>query len=237
MKILFVPKEFPHAKVIGGPILVYNRIKYLSKNNFVGMASFINESDKQFLSTIEPHLSEIELMPYPQKRGVLKTFWDFFISPVPYYVSPYKSKKMAETIGRMTHKTSYDVVISEYSMVAQFLYNNPHLNPSTKRVMSCHECYTIARKKVRDFYGRFSKQGFRAMLELYRLEKYEFSMYRNADKVITLTPQEKDGLLQYASDLNVEVVPHGTDTDFFSPSSEQPAEQALAYLEIGRAHV
>ena len=68
------------------------------------------------------------------------------------------------------------------------------------------------------------------MFELYRLEKYEFSMYRNADKVITLTPQEKDGLLQYASDLDVEVVPHGTDTDYFSPSSEQPAEQALAYL-------
>ena len=45
MKILFVPKELPHGKVIGGPILVYNRIKYLSENHKIGLASFIREED------------------------------------------------------------------------------------------------------------------------------------------------------------------------------------------------
>lgn len=230
MKILFVPKEFPHAKVIGGPILIYNRIKYLSKNHFVGMASFINESDKQYLDTLKPYLSEIELMPYPLKRNFIKKFRDFFFSNIPYYLCPYKSATMRQLIGQMTHKTGYDVVISEYSMVAQYLYKNPHLNPRTKRVMSCHECYTIARKKVRDFYGRFSREGFKAMIELYRLEKYEFSMYRSADKVLTLTPQEKEGLLSYAPDLDIDVVPHGTDTDFFTPPKEKNNELTLAFL-------
>jgi len=54
MKILIVPKEFPHSKVIGGPILVYNRIKYLSRNHEIGLASFIREEDRKYLSSIEP---------------------------------------------------------------------------------------------------------------------------------------------------------------------------------------
>ncbi|OQX92202.1 MAG: hypothetical protein B6D58_04185 [candidate division Zixibacteria bacterium 4484_95] len=230
MKILFVPKEFPHAKVIGGPILIYNRIKYLSKDHFVGMASFINEDDKQYLDTIKPYLSEMELMPYPLEHNFIKKIWDFFFSDIPYYLCPYESTRMRKLIGQMTRKTGYDIVISEYGMMGQYLYRNPHLNPKTKRVMSCHECYTIARKKVMDFYGRFSRKGFKAMIELYRLEKYEFSMYRSADKVLTLTPQEKEGLLAYAPDLDIEVVPHGTDTDFFTPPKYRSNELALAFL-------
>jgi glycosyltransferase involved in cell wall biosynthesis len=230
MKILFLPKEFPHAKVIGGPILVYNRIKYLSKNNFIGMAAFINEDDKKFLPTIEPYLSEIRPLSYPSRRSALRKTWDFFFSSVPYYMSAYKSKAMAQALGEMTYNKRYDIIIAEYGMACQFLYNNPYLNPRTKRVMSCHECYTIARKKVRDLYGRFSRKGIRATLDLFRLQNYEFAMYRSADKVIVLTPQEKQGLLEYAADLNIDVVPHGTDTDFFSPPQEQPSEEALAFL-------
>ena len=230
MKILFLPKEFPHARIIGGPILVYNRIKYLSKNHFIGMAAFIRDGDKKYLNTIEPFLSEIELLPYPPQKGMLGKVWDFIFSSVPYYLSAYKSKEMAEKVGKMTYRTSYDVIISEYGMVAQFLYNNPHLNPKTKRVMSCHECYTVARKKVRDLYGIFSRKGFRAMLELYRLRNFEFAMYGNADKVIVLTPQEREGLLDYAPDLDIEVVPHGTDTEIFIPTQEPPSEEALAFL-------
>ncbi|MES0342133.1 MAG: hypothetical protein ABUK08_07450 [Candidatus Humimicrobiaceae bacterium] len=69
MKILFVPKEFPHSKVIGGPILVYNRIKYLSENHKIGLASFMREGDRKYLDTLEPYMDEIELMPYPKVRN------------------------------------------------------------------------------------------------------------------------------------------------------------------------
>ena len=72
MKILVVPKEFTHSKVIGGPILIYNRIKHLSEHNEVGLASFIREEDRQYLPSIEPFLSDLELMPYPPARSIPK---------------------------------------------------------------------------------------------------------------------------------------------------------------------
>jgi len=82
MKILFVPKEFPHSKVIGGPIIVYNRIKYLSRHHRVGLASFMRNEDRRYLGTLEPYLSELELMPYPPPRNVFRRISDFFSSEV-----------------------------------------------------------------------------------------------------------------------------------------------------------
>jgi len=230
MKILITPKEFPHSKVIGGPILVYNRIKYLSKNHKVGLASFIKEEDRQYLGSIEPYLYDLELMPYPQPRNTVKKIRDFIFSEVPTYMCNNKSSQMRETIAQMTCRGDYDVVIAEYTVMGQYLYRNPGINPRTKRVISCHESYTIARKRARDLYGIFSKQGFQAVLDLRRLESYEFQMYREADKMLTLTPEERDGLLKYDPTLDIEVVPHGVDPGYFSPRPEQLQETAVGFL-------
>jgi glycosyltransferase involved in cell wall biosynthesis len=230
VKILFVPKEFPHSKVIGGPIIIYNRIKYLSRNNQVGLASFIREEDKKYLVSIEPYLWDLELMSFPSPRNLFTKVKDFLFSEVPPYMCNTKSPQMKEAIAMMTRRGNYDVVIAEYSVMGQYLHRNAGINPHTKRVISCHECYTTARKKARDFYGRFSKLGFQAMLALRRLESYEFEMYREADKVITLTPQEKKGLLEYEPDLDIDVVPHGVDTEYFAPRSGEMQETAVGFL-------
>lgn len=231
MKILIAPKEFPHSKVIGGPIIVYNRIKYLSRHNEIGLASFIREEDRQYLSSIESYLSDLELMPYPRTRSRLRRISDFLSSEVPPYMCNTKSQKMQKTVAEMTRQGDYDVVIAEYTVMGQYVHrSNPEINPRTKRVISCHECYTIARKKVRDHYGVFSQLGFGAMLNLRGLESYEFEMYRQADKVLTLTPEEKESLLKYDPTLNIEVVPHGVDTDYFIPRSGQVQETAVGFL-------
>jgi len=230
MKILFAPKEFPHARVIGGPIIVHNRIKYLSRRHQIGLASFIREEDRQYLGTLEPYLSKLELMPYPPRRNIPRRIGDFFFSEVPPYMCNTKSSEMRETVARMTHRSNFDVVIAEYSVMGQYLYKNPGINPRTKRIISCHECYSIARRKVLDSYGIFAIRGFRALLELYRLKGYEFAMYRDVDKVITLTPQERERLLQYAPDLDIDVVPHGVDTEKFAPVSPEEQEMSIAFL-------
>jgi hypothetical protein len=48
MKILFTCKGFPHAQVIGGPIIIYNRLKYLSKNHLVSLAAFFRPGEEKF---------------------------------------------------------------------------------------------------------------------------------------------------------------------------------------------
>ena len=61
------------------------------------------------------------------------------------------------------------------------------------------------------------------------LERYEFAMYRCADRILVLTPEERYGLLGHAPDLRINVIPSGVDTDYYQPTDPGSREQALVF--------
>ena len=229
MKILFTCKEFPHSKVIGGPIIIYNRLKYFSKNHLVSLAAFSREEEKKYIPSVKPFCHDLKLVPLPPKRSALKITWDFFTSPIPhYFLRVHGSQKMAESIADMVQKDRYDFVIAEYSVMGQFIHNNPIL-PPVRRIVSVHECYYSARLKA----FRQNKLGpdkLKDAINLKGLKKYEFSMYRNADKVLTLTPQGKEELLEICPELDIAVVPHGVDVEDFSFSELNGEEKSIVFV-------
>lgn len=229
MKILFACKEFPHSKIIGGPIIIHNRLKYLSKNHLVSLVSFFKDEEKKYIPTVERFCHDLKLVPFPKKRSPLKTTWDYFTSPVPhYFLRVHGSRQMRETIADMVHKDRYDFVIAEYSVMGQFLHRNPILSP-VQRIISVHECYYLARRKA----YRHNRIGFAKLKEaiyLKGLKRYEFDMYRNADKVLTLTPQGKQELLDICPELDIAVVPHGVDVDNFSFSDFTEKEKKIVFV-------
>ncbi|MBN2200216.1 MAG: glycosyltransferase [Candidatus Aminicenantes bacterium] len=229
MKILVVCKELPHAKVIGGPVIIFNRIKYLSRNHVVSLAAFSRPEDRDRIASLEPFCRDIRLVPFPPKRSPWRAVREFFFSPVPYYfLRVHGSKAMGRAIAEMVGRDGYDFVIAEYSVMGQFLHNNPDL-PPVRRVISVHECYTLARRKsFRHFRPGISK--LREALYLKGLQAYEFEMYRRADKVLTLTPQGRDELLAVAPDLDISVVPHGVDVETFAFSPETGEDAGLVFI-------
>jgi len=229
MKILLACKEFPHSKVIGGPIIIYNRLKHLSRNHQVSLTAFYKEEEREFIPSVKGYCHDLKLIPLPLKRSALKTAADFFASPVPhYFLRVHASQQMAKNIGAMVEKDHYDFVIAEYSVMGQFLHHNPWL-PPTRRIMSVHECYYLARLK--DFrHFTWGAKKMREAINLKGLKKYEFEMYRQADKVLTLTPQGKDELLEVSQDLDIAVVPHGVDIEKFGFSHPEGEEKRLVFV-------
>jgi glycosyltransferase involved in cell wall biosynthesis len=229
MKILIACKEFPHSRVIGGPIIIYNRMKHLSRNHIVSLAAFCHTGDEKYIPSVQPFCHDINLVPLPRKRSPFKAVWDFFTSPVPHYFLKIQgSQKMAHTIADMVKKDRYDVVIAEYSVMGQFIHNNPLLLP-VHRVISVHECYYLARLKSFRHYG-FGTAKLKEALNLKGLKRYEFDMYRKADKVLTLTPQGKQELLDIAPDLDIAIVPHGVDIEAFAFSLEPEEEKSIVFV-------
>lgn len=221
MDILFVVKEFPHSRVIGGPIILYNRIRYLSeRGHTVSCIAFApHEPSPEQVASLSRHCLELELVDCPQPRGALRRARDWLAGPVPPYFMLNYSPEMYSGIHAMVSAHKYDVAISEYSMVAQYLYRNTDLG-SMKRVMSVHECYYLARRKVFDVQ-RFNSEGLRALLQLKGLKRFEFDMYADADRVLTLTGEGRDELLAIRPDLDISVVPHGVDIDEFAPCASR----------------
>ena len=221
MNILFIVKEFPHSQVIGGPIIIYNRIKYLSKAHTVSCVAFApyEPTDEQ-IDSVGRFCKELRLVPCPAERTALARARDWIAGPVPPYFMLNYSSQMYAQLGEMARSFTYDVIISEYSMVAQYLYGNADL-AGMKRVMSVHECYYLARKKVLAVQG-FNRAGLQALMQLKGLKRFEFDMYADADKVLTLTPEGRDELLAVRPGLNISVVPHGVDVEGFKPASDRP---------------
>ncbi|MHC1563756.1 MAG: glycosyltransferase family 4 protein [Candidatus Hecatellaceae archaeon] len=229
MKILFMCKELPHAKVVGGPIIVYNRIKYLSRNHEVHLLSFYNPEDEKFLPSLEEYCSRIELVRFPPAKGLLGEVYRYLFSSVPSYMLKLYSPELKLKLNRMAEEENYDCIIAEYSFMGQYLYRNRGIPGQVVRVISVHECYTDARLKVFRVKG-LSWEGLEAYLHYLQLRKYEFEMYRSADKVLTLTEEDRATLLRYAPDLKVNVVPHGVDVEYFTPEGWKPAGNVVCYL-------
>lgn len=228
MNILFLVKEFPHSRVIGGPIIIYNRVKYLSARHDVSLLAFGEGYSEEEMESVSRYTRELVIVPNPGKRGVARKFLDFFSSPVPPYFLFHYSPRMYRELGRMVRSYRYDVVISEYSMVAQYLYRNPDLK-GIKRVMSVHECYYLARRKALGVHG-LSREGLACLYYLRGLKRFEFDMYQDADKVLTLTPEGRDELLSIRPQLDIAVVPHGVDVDTFRPFGRAEGPPTVMFL-------
>lgn len=221
MNILFVVKEFPHSKVIGGPVIIYNRIKYLSADHTVSCIAFApEEPTPEQVESLGRYCRELKLIGCPGKRGPGRRAADWLAGPVPPYFMLNYSREMYAGLHEMLSSFDYDVAVSEYSMVAQYLYGNDDLS-GVKRVMSVHECYYLARRKVFQVQG-FNREGIGALLQMKGLKKFEFDMYADADKVLTLTPEGRDELLAIRPGLDIAVVPHGVDVEEFRPVERDP---------------
>lgn len=229
MRILFIVKEFPHSKVIGGPIIIYNRVKYLSEKHDVSLLAFAANPTSEEIESVSGYCLDMRLVPFPDGRSFARRVRDYLLGPVPPYFMQSYSEEMYESLRKMVRANNYDVVISEYSMVAQYLYKNPDLR-GIKRIMSVHECYYLARKKVIKIQGLTSREGFRALLHLKGLKKFEFDMYEDADRVLTLTPEEKEELLQIRPSLKISVVPHGVDVEKFCPFKRKDGTPTIMFL-------
>ncbi|MBN2168256.1 MAG: glycosyltransferase [Actinobacteria bacterium] len=228
MNILFIVKEFPHSKVIGGPIIIYNRVKYLSEKHTVSMIAFAQDPAPDQIESVAVYTKDLKLVPPAPQRSKPGTVKDYFFSPVPPYFLLTRSGDMYRELGQMVGRMDYDVIISEYSMVAQYLFRNPDLE-GIKRVMSVHECYYLARKKALKING-LNKEGLQALLYLKGLKRFEFDMYADADKLLTLTPEGRDELLDIRPGLDISVVPHGVDVENFKPGGRPPGPPTVAFL-------
>lgn len=221
MKLLFITKLLPRKDIIGGPILIYHRIKNLSlmgqEITLIAPGScekdLLDKSLEPFckkiikISTREKSDSEIERISKKLKRP------KFFLGGDGGY-----SEILEKAFRKIMREKHFDVIIAEYSMMGQYIEANKDIiPPDTTAIVSVHECYTKAFKLRKQKGEKISD------LKIKELSAYEFKIYEKADKILTLTEEDKKFLTGYNKKLEKKicVVPHGVDTDFYKPPAKK----------------
>jgi glycosyltransferase involved in cell wall biosynthesis len=222
MNLLIIPKVFPRASVIGGPILIHHRIKNLSQmgHDITLLSPAYTQEDYEDTS-LKPYCKEILLFDIPGKRSDEEVEQlRLRLGRPPFFLSGDGGyDPNIDNVFRSLLKTHhFDAIIAEYSMMGQYLEGAKDIiPPDTLTVISVHECYTQA------FRMRIKKGEPIPRETIEDLYKYEFAMYRSVDRVLTLTRQDMETVIGLSPDLKgkVDIVPHGVDTDFYTPSPEK----------------
>lgn len=225
MKILFLTNKLPHAEVAGGHRIIYQRIRYLAENGYsIGLVAFTKEETKEQINTLKPLLTELHTLPHPRRNILIRAFHDYISMNRPPVFSKSYSAQMMKKVGDVCEQGKYDLVIAEFSEMGQYLYKNPYL-PAIHKVISCHRCITASYEKYTMLEEVRFKLYLKSLLQLRGLQKYEFNMYRSADRILVLTPQDRFTMQYYAQDLGVSVAPAGVDIQYLEtlpPAKKEP---------------
>jgi len=229
MKILFITNKLPYAEVVGGHRIIYYRIRYLAEQGHdVGLLTFVkNETDQQ-IQSLKPLLKEFCIIPHPQRNIFIRIFHDYICLARPAVFWKNYSKAMLKKVGEISEKGNYDVILAEFSEMGLYLYKNPYLS-AINTIVSCHRCVTASYEKYA-LLGEIKLRFYlKSILQLHGLQKYEFNMYRNMDRVFVLTPQDRFTLQYYAQDLSVSVVSSGVDIKNLQELPALPKEPIILH--------
>ena len=225
MNLLFIPKVFPRASVIGGPILIHHRIKNLSKMGYrITILAPASSDEDHNDKSLDAYCEDIILIDSPRGRTSRQVKeLEAELKRPPFFLSGDGGyhPQLDETFRSLLAKYPYGAIIAEYSMMGQYLEGAKDIIPrGTMTIISVHECYTQA------FRQRVSKGEDIGEGTIEKLFDYEFRMYRSVDRVLSLTHEDMEVLLRLAPDLKGKtgVVPHGVDANFYTPPIERSGD-------------
>ncbi len=228
MKILFLSPRLPHAAVTSGHVIVHQRIKRLAaRGHEIGVLSFNGGDTSKHVAEMMPYLREVEIVHTPETPTHAGRVARSLCSRVPPYFWTLRSQEMMRRVGDMVHRGKYDIALAEFTEMGQFLHRNPYL-PAVRKIISCHASLTTSYRKSAALH-RFSPLGLGCRMALGKLQRFETSLYRDADRVLVLTTKERMGLLQDAPDLPIHVIPAGVDSKSFRPGDPYAKEDSVLF--------
>ncbi|OUX37115.1 MAG: hypothetical protein CBE26_03935 [Kiritimatiellaceae bacterium TMED266] len=213
MKILFITNRLPHADVVGGHRLIYQRMEQLKAcGHWVGLIALVMDENRQHLNTLQKQFDHVAAIPYIPRPFSHRLLNDYLNPVLPAIFWKNHSIEMKKMIGQTVHEQRCDLLIAEFSEMGQYLYRNPYLS-AVHKIVSCHRCLSDTFKKYIATPGVPPSIRLKSALQIERLIKYEFEMYNAMDHILTLTPEDRFNLLHHAPQLPISVVPPGIDTE------------------------
>lgn len=228
MKILFLAPRLPNFASTGGNVIVRERIVRLAaRGHQIGLACFTAGDNLLHVGDLKSHLVELEMRPLPERSNIFIRAMRLYLTSTPPYFADFLDPVMKKTVGDMVERGRYDVVIAEFTGMGQYLFRNPYL-PAVRKIISCHFSIANAYRRVADIH-RYRLRGMRSWLSVKGLQRYEIEMYRQMDRVLTLTAQERFAILGHEPALRMTAIPAGVDTTKFQPSPVGKKEEAILF--------
>ncbi|MEN6355766.1 MAG: glycosyltransferase [Armatimonadota bacterium] len=209
MNILFIAPYVP-SRIRVRP---FHLIKELSKRHQVTVIA-LGETDGRKVEGADelPEIvADLHVVPHSKPRGYLQSLIAL-PTPVPMCAAFCRSQAMKRAISEVMRQRKFDIVHIEHLRAAHFA----SMMGDVPVVFDSVDCLTsLFRQMASEHRNPISKLVM--LEEAIKLSRYEPRVLRRFARVIITAETERAELLAMNSDIRVDVIENGVDTDYFAP--------------------
>lgn len=231
MRILLITDYLPYPAISGDTIRVYNLIKRISRQHEIYLLVLFGAPEStDSISHLLEFCRQIEVVnhEWPDPLACLPEMLVYYLKGWPLELRLLYSQKMADLVRRLTSDETFDIVQIEHSRLA--LYRESiDSNSRCKSVLTFHNVAFDQSKRISRI-ERNLVSSLRTWIFARQLFKWEPSYAEKFDRCFVVSEAERRALLNRNSNLKVDVIPNGTDTQKYQRLDDSHGPPALLFI-------
>lgn len=209
MNILFVSSRFPYPPLKGDQLIIYNRIRTLSKFHDIILITFYeNEEEKSNIKEIEKFCKKIYSIHLNKLESVYNIIKGLFFCSTPMQINYYSSNRFREILSQILNMHKIDII--HVFLIRMFNYYK--IMQGYPLILEAIDSMQLNLHR-RLFYERGLKK-FLLAEELKRVKKYEAMVGEQVKHLIVVAKKDGDSF----NSPNVSIISNGVDKKEFYPS-------------------
>jgi sugar transferase (PEP-CTERM/EpsH1 system associated) len=231
MRILFLTPQLPYPPHQGTTIRNYNLIANLAPRHEIHLLSFVRSRGEIDRATpLRQYCRSIEAVLTP-RRSPLKRLLSLFFSPLPDMALRLPSAEFRAKLAAALRREPFDVMQVEGIEMAypwMLEVRNRKLDSGVGHPTSIfddHNAEYVLQQRAFETDVRQPRRWIAALYSLIqwkKLNRYETTVCRLADRVVAVSEADKAALQQLVPGLEVTVVPNGVDIGYYTSADIQP---------------
>lgn len=227
MKILAISSEIPSSTDMPGCPRLYNLFKQLSKDNSASLL-LLNIGAEQCknlhsLTYLNEVFDNIEAIKKPESVALFNKYMHRFTlrsnldHSARYPAHMAKTKRKLESISK-----DYDIIYVKGLGAAQYIPDNLQ----SKVVVDFVDSMTLLMQSMLSDI-KYIKEKILYSLELFSTKLFEKHLLNRFTQGIAISPRDKSYLNRLSDSCFINVIPNGTDIEFFSSNRTSPKAQII----------
>lgn len=212
----------------------FNLLREVSKNNTIHLLTLNQKamlpdekSIKASIKALNEHCDTIKVFGIPLDLSRIKWYVCLFLNLftlTPFTVWWFRSREFADEIEKHIQSNSFDLIT--FDTIDLFQY--AQLAPNIPKVLNHHNVEsTLLLRRSANEKNPFIK--FYLYLQGRKLRRYEKKVVGKVDVNLTVSENDSDILRELVPHSRYEVVPNGTDIDYFKPDSNKQCSKRLVF--------
>lgn len=227
MRILMLTPYLPYPLMTGGQTRSYNLIKRLVElgHNITLFSLIKDEDEKKYVPELEKFCEEVKVFDRPQKPWTLENVLRTGFSKYPFLVIRNWAKGEKKAVNEIIRSEHFDLIHAET------FYVMPHIPTTDIPIVLVDQTieYLVYQHFVEDF--KFFPLKPVLYLDVVKLKYWEMRYWKQAERVIAMSEDDKLIMSSQVSKSKVDIVPNGVDTKFFGQKvASRKKDPVILYL-------